>query len=103
MYYRQQEKELVRRISGERRFIQVLSGPRQTGKTTLVHQAAKSAMIPYHYASADIPGIPDSTWVTAAWETARALLQTSSEKVLLMTLRAYFRLHCSAMPSEART
>lgn len=84
MYYRQQEKELVKRIKDKRRFIQVLSGPRQTGKTTLAHQAAKTANIPCHYASADIPGIPDAIWIKTAWETARALLTNGAKKALLI-------------------
>src|SRR3989338_2265903 len=84
MYYRQQEQVLIKRIQDKRRFIQALAGPRQTGKTTLAHQAAKSTGIPHHYASADIPGIPDAAWIKIAWETARTLLKSGAQKALLI-------------------
>ncbi|OGT32967.1 MAG: AAA family ATPase [Gammaproteobacteria bacterium RIFCSPHIGHO2_02_FULL_39_13] len=84
MYYRQQEKELVKRVNAERRFIQVLSGPRQTGKTTLAHQAAKTLNIPCHYASADVPGIPDTAWIKTAWQTARTLLKNTNKVLLIL-------------------
>ncbi|OGT26942.1 MAG: AAA family ATPase [Gammaproteobacteria bacterium RIFCSPLOWO2_02_FULL_42_14] len=84
MYYRQQEQVLIKRIQDKRRFIQALAGPRQTGKTTLAHQAAKSTGIPHHYASADIPGIPDAAWIKIAWETARTLLKSGAHKALLI-------------------
>lgn len=86
MYYRQQKSALIRRINDTRRFIQVLSGPRQTGKTTLAYQAAESCEIPYHYASADSPGIPDLVWIKSAWESARALQHNDAQKRVLLIL-----------------
>lgn len=86
MYYRQQKSELIRRINGDRRFIQVLSGPRQTGKTTLAYQAAQATEIPYHYASADLPGVPDTVWIQSAWESARALQQNNANQCVLLIL-----------------
>jgi hypothetical protein len=38
-----------------RRFIQVLAGPRQSGKTTIARQASESIRVPVHYATADDP------------------------------------------------
>ncbi|GHU60309.1 hypothetical protein FACS189444_6970 [Spirochaetia bacterium] len=54
------ERQLVTQLSGRmhenRRFIQIITGPRQSGKTTSVTQALDSgrtsAKIPYHYISA---------------------------------------------------
>ena len=37
-YERQQIKQLAERLKEKRRFIQVIMGPRQVGKTTLVNQ-----------------------------------------------------------------
>ncbi len=50
----------LRRLQGPRRFIQVLAGPRQVGKTTLARQLIAAADRPSHYASADdvAPGRP---------------------------------------------
>ena len=52
-----------KRLSEPRRFIQVLSGPRQTGKTTLAHQLIEALTIPSHYASADEPTLKDRFWI----------------------------------------
>jgi predicted AAA+ superfamily ATPase len=60
-----------KRISEPRRFIQVLSGPRQTGKTTLAHQLITELKIPNHYVSADEPTLKDRTWIEQQWEAAR--------------------------------
>jgi len=46
---------LADRLKEPRRFIQVVAGPRQVGKTTMVLQATDTAKIPIHYASADEP------------------------------------------------
>ena len=61
-----------KRLSEPRRFIQVLSGPRQTGKTTLAHQLIEALTIPSHYASADEPALKDRFWIEQQWEAARA-------------------------------
>jgi predicted AAA+ superfamily ATPase len=67
---------LLDRIHEPRRFIQVLAGPRQTGKTTLARQAIESLDIPSHYASADEPALKDSTWIEQQWEVARTKLRS---------------------------
>jgi len=53
--------------------MQVVAGPRQTGKTTLVHQAIADTDIPFHYASADEPALRGSAWIEQQWEAARTL------------------------------
>ena len=62
---------LKERLSQPRRFIQVLAGPRQTGKTTLARQIMAGMKIPSHYASADEPALKDRTWLEQQWEVAR--------------------------------
>jgi predicted AAA+ superfamily ATPase len=54
-----------------RRFIQVLAGPRQAGKTTLARQLLDELDQPGHYASADDPAGRDAAWVAAQWEIGR--------------------------------
>lgn len=46
---------LARRLAEPRRFIQVVSGPRQVGKSTLVGQIVEQRSIPAVIASADGP------------------------------------------------
>jgi len=72
MFKRPVYKVLAQRVSEPRRFIQVLGGPRQTGKTTLARQLLESISMPGHYASADEPVLKDRTWIEQQWEVARA-------------------------------
>jgi len=64
---------LERRLQEPRRFIHILGGPRQSGKTTLALQALEALGIPSHYATADEPTLKSSAWMRAQWETAREL------------------------------
>jgi hypothetical protein len=62
---------ILKRILEERRFIQVLAGPRQVGKTTLARQAIAKCGLPSHYVSADEPTLQDRTWLNQQWDIAR--------------------------------
>jgi predicted AAA+ superfamily ATPase len=75
MFQRPFYDTLLGRIHEPRRFIQVLAGPRQTGKTTLAKQIMDSLDIPSYYASADEPALKDSTWIEQQWEVVRTKLQ----------------------------
>lgn len=77
-YERPQAKVLVKRLREPRRFIQVVAGPRQVGKTTLVHQVLAGWGPHAHYASADEPALKDRAWIEAQWEAARLLARERS-------------------------
>lgn len=62
---------LARRISEPRRFIQVVAGPRQVGKTTLTHQVVSRMDIPVRFASADDPTLRGTGWIAEQWDAAR--------------------------------
>lgn len=64
---------LASRLGEPRRFIQVVSGPRQVGKTTLVRQVLEGIGIQYLSVSADEPALRDTAWLAAQWETARTM------------------------------
>lgn len=64
---------LLKRLKEPRRFLQVLVGPRQVGKTTLAQQVAQELTIPVHYVSADEPTLQDRAWLNQQWDIARAL------------------------------
>jgi len=81
----------AQRLQEPRRFLQVIAGPRQVGKTTMVRQAlAKQAALnprqpsPQHYASADAPGLQGRTWLRSQWESARALAAQAGCCVLVL-------------------
>ncbi len=64
---------LIDRMNEPRRFIQVLTGPRQTGKTTALKQALMDVEIAHHYADIDATEAVNRDWLRAQWEIARAL------------------------------
>jgi uncharacterized protein len=70
-YQRPQATELRRRLAEPRRFIQVVAGPRQVGKTTLVQQLADDLVPAIRYASADEPTLRGTEWIAQQWEAAR--------------------------------
>lgn len=70
--YRRPVFDLVlRRLRERRRFLQVLAGPRQVGKTTLALQVLEALERPSHYASADDPVGRDVAWLEAQWDLGR--------------------------------
>lgn len=71
VFVRQSAAELEARLREPRRFIQVVAGPRQVGKTTLVQQVLERLDVPVRYASADEPILRGSEWIAQQWETAR--------------------------------
>ncbi len=62
---------LLNRLTERRRFIQILFGPRQVGKTTLVRQVLARLALPAHYASADEATLQDRVWIQQQWEAGR--------------------------------
>ncbi len=70
--------ELLKRLKERRRFVQVLAGPRQVGKTTVVRQVMEASKMPAHYASADEPALRDRTWIEQQWDIGR--LKARGEK-----------------------
>ena len=72
------------RIREPRRFIQVLLGPRQVGKTTLALQVTESIDKPFHYISADLATLQDLTWLQQQWEVARQKIVNSKGCILII-------------------
>lgn len=70
-YERPQGTTLEARLGEPRRFIQVVAGPRQVGKTTLVRQLTDRLRIPVVFVSADEPALRGPQWVAEQWEVAR--------------------------------
>ncbi|MBN1629288.1 MAG: AAA family ATPase, partial [Thermoleophilia bacterium] len=70
-FQRTQGAELARRLAEPRRFLQVVAGARQVGKTTLVQQVVETAGLPVVFATADQPTLRGPDWVAQQWEAAR--------------------------------
>ncbi|HHN48556.1 MAG TPA: ATP-binding protein [Bacteroidales bacterium] len=68
-----------------RRFIQVIYGPRQVGKTTLINQFTDTTKLVCHYVSADAVPATQGIWIAQQWETARLMLNSDkTDEVILI-------------------
>ena len=85
-FIRPQARELARRLREPRRWIQVLAGARQVGKTTLAEQIAEQLGLPTRYTSADEPALRDSVWLEEQWEAARVLADDAGRNGALLIL-----------------
>ncbi len=83
-YKRQYTDILADRLNEPRRFIQVVSGPRQVGKTTLVDQVLQGQQQPYIFASADEPTLRGSEWIAQQWDAARLKTKESKKGAILV-------------------
>jgi len=69
-----------------RRFIQVVTGPRQVGKTTLVNQVMDDLPFPGYYATADGLVSAGPAWISEQWEVARVRQKQNPGSSLLLVL-----------------
>jgi uncharacterized protein len=87
-------KGFIERLREPRRFLQVVAGPRQVGKTTLVKQALSAlaaapkvsaqTTLAQHSGSADSPGLQGRSWLAAQWEIARSLAAQAGACLLVL-------------------
>lgn len=86
MYVRSVYEKLETRLREPRRFAQVLMGPRQVGKTTLVRQFLEKTDMPHLYLSAD--GVPaaDLGWIGDSWELARTRMRMGGHREYLLVI-----------------
>jgi predicted AAA+ superfamily ATPase len=70
-FERVQAEILTARLAEPRRFLQVVAGARQVGKTTLVGQVLDRLGLPSVFVSADEPTVGDTAWLAAQWERGR--------------------------------
>jgi uncharacterized protein len=70
-FERPQASTLAARLIEPRRFLQVIAGARQVGKTTLVGQVLRRLDLPSVFVSADEPTVGDLAWLAAQWERGR--------------------------------
>jgi predicted AAA+ superfamily ATPase len=86
MYKRAQFQALFDRLREPRRFIQVLSGPRQSGKTTLIGQVLRELPGPSRYASADATEASGPAWLEQQWNAARHELSASASRDFVLVI-----------------
>ncbi len=86
MYERAYLKQVKSRIEEPRKFIQVILGPRQVGKTTMVNQLLSQLSISYVSESADAISATNAAWLMQAWETARLKMKASGASEYLLVI-----------------
>ncbi len=86
MYKRKYFDIILNRIIAPRKFIQIIYGSRQIGKTTLIKQVIKEISIPCLYVSADdIPAVT-SAWIDQIWDTCRLKLNQNDKKEYILII-----------------
>jgi predicted AAA+ superfamily ATPase len=83
-FRRPQSAVLAARLAEPRRFIQVVAGPRQVGKSTLVQQVTDTLALPVRQASADEPTLRGADWIAQQWEAARLSIADAKGAVLVL-------------------
>ena len=86
MFQRTVLQEIKERIIEPRKFIQVLVGPRQVGKTTLVVQLLQQITMAHYFVTADDLYAADNTWIRQEWSNARLQLQHSGASELVFII-----------------
>lgn len=85
-FQREHAAVLAARLAEPRRFLHVVAGPRQVGKTTMVHQVLEASGRPHIFVTADEPALRDTAWLTAQWERARLLARDGGKVGAVLTL-----------------
>ena len=85
-YIRKQFVTLKERIIEPRKFMQVVAGPRQVGKSTLVGQVLEQISIAHVTEVADGVDPKDSDWIHRVWEAARATMMIRGIEEYLLVI-----------------
>jgi predicted AAA+ superfamily ATPase len=86
LFQRHQGATLLARLKEPRRFLQVVAGPRQVGKTTLVEQVLRKLTCPSLFVSADEPTLKDIAWLVTQWERARFMAREAGRGQAVLAL-----------------
>lgn len=72
MYKKAEYHIIAERLKEPRKFIQVVMGPRQVGKSTVVKQVLQDLDLPYQFFSADNVPATNTGWVSDCWAAVRS-------------------------------
>lgn len=80
MYQRRHLNILKSRMAEPRRRMQIVMGPRQVGKSTLVGQFTEGVSVPFDFFAADGVNRFDSSWIPNKWQQVRMRMDIHSEQ-----------------------
>jgi len=86
MYKRKHFNILRSRIHEKRRFIQVVMGPRQVGKSTMVKQMLEAIDIPFIRFTADNVPASNKFWISQCWDAARSRMKIEHMQELILVI-----------------
>lgn len=86
MFKRPEYQTIKKRLEEPRKFIQVVMGPRQVGKSTVVKQVLKELDTPYQMFSADNVPTTNSAWVSNCWEATRSVQKNKGYKSIVLVI-----------------
>lgn len=86
MFKRQQATILQSRIAEPRRFIQVIAGARQVGKSTMVKQVTQELTIPHLLTTAEEAPDKDPGWISYVWQQARQSMRLNNYLEFLLVI-----------------
>jgi uncharacterized protein len=92
MFERFHLQELIKRMQEPRKFIHVIMGPRQVGKTTLVTQLTDKLKTGYLFISADAVAT-NTTWLEQQWEAARIKMDQDKATEFLFVIDEIQKIH----------
>lgn len=85
-YRRLQFREVLNRMNEPRGYIQVLAGPRQVGKSTLVNQVLAEIRFPHYLYNADGVEEDDTDWIRRTWESVRVQMAVSKQEEAVLVI-----------------
>lgn len=86
MYKRAEYQVIKSRLEEKRKYIQVVMGPRQVGKSTVVKQVVQDLKIPCQLFSADNVPASNSAWVSNCWAAVRSLKQNKGVESIILII-----------------
>lgn len=86
MYKRAEYQIIKNRIEEQRKFIQVVMGARQIGKSTVVKQVLKDISIPFQLFSADNVPATNSAWISNCWAAVRSLKENNGWNCVILVI-----------------
>ena len=86
MYKRVEYQVIKERLEEPRKFIQVVMGPRQVGKTTVVKQVLQDLDIPFQQFSADSVPATNTSWVSNCWAAVRSLKESKGFESIILVI-----------------
>ena len=86
MYKRSEYHTIKNRLEEQRRFIQVVMGARQIGKSTVVKQVLKDLDVPYQLFSADNVPATNGAWISNCWAAVRSLKDSKGVESIILVI-----------------